>query len=59
VSTLADSVTALFEGRPEAIADPYTIFARLREEAPVFMHGGIALVLLASANRDPMQFEDH
>ncbi len=41
---LADSVTALFEGRPEAIADPYAIYARLRQEAPVFGHGGVALV---------------
>jgi cytochrome P450 len=42
--SLEDSVTALFEGRQDLVADPYPTYARLREEAPVFVHGGVALV---------------
>jgi cytochrome P450 len=36
---LADEVTALFECRPDLIADRYRLYRRLREEAPVLRAG--------------------
>jgi cytochrome P450 len=59
-TTLESRVSALFEGAAEAIADPYAIYARLRVEAPVFMHGGIALISrfddVEAVIRDPARF---
>ena len=36
--SLSDEFTALVECRPDLIADPYGLYSRLREEAPVYRH---------------------
>src|SRR3981189_1033414 len=59
-TVLATSVTALFEGEPAAIADPYAIYAKLRVDAPLYLHGGVALVSrfadVEAIIRDPVRF---
>ncbi len=42
--SLRESVSALIAGTQELVADPYPTYARLREEAPVLLHEGIAIV---------------
>jgi cytochrome P450 len=41
---LAGLVAAFFEGREDVIADPYPLYARMRDEAPVFRHQHMYLV---------------
>jgi cytochrome P450 len=41
---LAELVAAFFRGREDVIANPYPLYARLREEAPVFRHQHMYLV---------------
>lgn len=41
---LADEVGALFAHEPTALADPYRVYARLRDEAPVYRHGEQVLI---------------
>lgn len=49
---LADEVAALFGHDPALLADPYPVWARLREEAPVFRHGQQVLVTRYDDVRD-------
>jgi pimeloyl-[acyl-carrier protein] synthase len=39
--SVEDAYGALLEKRPEALADPYAIFTRMRAEAPVLRHGPV------------------
>jgi cytochrome P450 len=39
-----DELTAIFASDPEAIADPFPVWDRLREAAPVHRHGSVVLV---------------
>jgi cytochrome P450 len=40
--SLLDDVSALFDLRPKLIADPYPLYHRMRAEAPVLVHRGVA-----------------
>jgi cytochrome P450 len=42
--SLLDEVDALYACRQDVINDPYPIYARMRTEAPVLLHAGIAAV---------------
>jgi cytochrome P450 len=42
--TLHDEYAALLACRPEALVDPHPLFARLREEAPVFRHDPVVVL---------------
>jgi cytochrome P450 len=39
-----DELTAIFASDPAAIADPFPVWDRLREAAPVHRHGSVVLV---------------
>ena len=45
VSDLTGLVAAFFRGREDLIANPYPMFARLREQGPVFRHQHMYLVV--------------
>jgi cytochrome P450 len=42
--TLHDEYAALLACRPETLADPYPLFARLRDQAPVFHHAPVVVL---------------
>jgi cytochrome P450 len=44
VDTLHEQYAALLGNRPETLADPYPLFARLRAEAPVFRHEPVVVL---------------
>ena len=44
VDTLDDRVAALFASEPAAMADPWPLFAELRETAPSHRHGAFVLI---------------
>ena len=43
-SSLGTNVTGLLEGDPGVLADPYELYAELRERAPVYTHDAYTLV---------------
>lgn len=43
-TTLDDALDAIFASDPEAIRDPFPVWNRLRETAPVHRHGSVVLV---------------
>jgi cytochrome P450 len=43
-ASLPDMVAAYFDGRAEVIANPWPLYARLREEAPIFEHDNVVMV---------------
>ena len=42
--TLDEEVTLYLSGRPEVLDDPYPLYRRLREGAPVYAHGAYTIV---------------
>src|SRR5829696_8323066 len=58
-SLLAD-ITAVFERRPDALANPYPVYQRLRAEAPVLRVGPLVVVSryhdVQAVLRDPETF---
>src|SRR5215217_3679663 len=57
---LLAQLTAVFDRQPQALANPYPVYARLRAEAPVLRVGPLVVVsdygLVQEILRDPVTF---
>jgi hypothetical protein len=61
VAELHPAVAAIFAGDPAIVRDPYPVYRRLREEAPVYRYGPSLVVvsthtLVNSVHRDNRRF---